>query len=105
MTAVRDPGLQGERTALAWNRTALSIGVNALLVLRAGWSSGPAAVSALALALLLAAVATAVIGAWRRKRLVHGDAPIASHGPLIAGVSIAAVATCVIGAISVVTTR
>lgn len=32
----RDPGLQAERTAKAWERTAMVMAVDALLVLRAG---------------------------------------------------------------------
>ncbi|HEU0199380.1 MAG TPA: DUF202 domain-containing protein [Burkholderiaceae bacterium] len=61
----RDPGLQSERTALAWNRTSLAIVANGLLALRAGWISGQAAIVVLALALLIAAGAAFVYGLWR----------------------------------------
>lgn len=36
----RDPGLQPERTALAWQRTGLSAGVTAALLLRTGMTGG-----------------------------------------------------------------
>ena len=51
----RDPGLQGERTALAWSRTAFAVLANSLLVLRSGLSSDRIAITALAIALLVAA--------------------------------------------------
>jgi uncharacterized membrane protein YidH (DUF202 family) len=70
VTAV-DPGLQAQRTALAWTRTGQSIIVNALLVLRAGLEGGRFVVSALGIALLLAAAAAIACGAWRRHRLVR----------------------------------
>ena len=34
MSRPRDPGLQGERTALAWQRTSLAVFANGLLALR-----------------------------------------------------------------------
>ena len=46
--AVRDPGLQPERTAMAWTRTCAAMAVNGLLVLRAGWTGGNSALVAVA---------------------------------------------------------
>lgn len=51
----RDPGLQGERTALSWSRTAWAVVANGLLALRSGGTSQHTAISVLALALLVAA--------------------------------------------------
>ena len=50
----RDPGLQNERTALAWQRTALSMLAGSAILARLTWSS--AGVSALALLTIAAAL-------------------------------------------------
>ncbi|MCF3121382.1 DUF202 domain-containing protein [Streptomyces arenae] len=50
---VRDPGLQPERTRLAWRRTTLSATVAAVLAARATLYSGPTAAGVLACALCL----------------------------------------------------
>ncbi len=75
MSAVPEPpGLANERTALAWQRTALSVVVAALVVARLSLDRvGPA--------VAVATVAGVVLGAWvaleglRRYRARHGGAP------------------------------
>lgn len=53
---LRDPGLQNERTALAWQRTALSmLGASAVMA-RLTWTSG--GVGALAILVVAAALST-----------------------------------------------
>jgi uncharacterized membrane protein YidH (DUF202 family) len=97
----RDPGLQAERTALAWNRTGMAILVNALLVLRAGLSSERHAITTLALVLMLAAGALFVFGAWRRRHLIGGHGHVAP--PTLAPVltTIVTMAACAAGIASI----
>lgn len=57
MTAARDPGLQPERTALAWSRTMLLIAANAGLFVRSGLMADDRAVLGFGIAL-------ALVGAW-----------------------------------------
>lgn len=71
MRAAPDPGLQGERTALAWSRTGLALCANALLALRAGIAARHGLTTALGAALLLAAACTVLVGVMRRRQLVH----------------------------------
>ena len=77
--ASRDPGLQGERTSLAWNRTALTMFVNAVLILRSGLSTDTVAITAVGIVLLAGAGAGAACGAWRRRALLHD--PLATAPP------------------------
>lgn len=68
-----DPGLQPQRTALAWNRTGLSVFVNGLIVLRAGILAKHHFILGLAMLLLVAAGAAVVCGVWRVRHLrAHG---------------------------------
>ncbi|CAN5313691.1 hypothetical protein BH09ACT2_BH09ACT2_03800 [soil metagenome] len=65
-----DPGLQPERTLLAWRRTCLSLAVSGLLLVRFGASElGLLAVAAGLASVILAAMAYA--DAARRYRIVH----------------------------------
>ena len=67
--ATGDPGLQPERTALAWTRTALAVAVNALLSIRAGFVSGEPWLVAVGVLLFAASGAVAAIGTVRRRQL------------------------------------
>jgi len=102
--APRDRGLQGERTALSWNRTALTIAVNALLALRTGWVSGEPWLLGLGALLLVAAGATVAYGNLRGRALAghrgHHEPPAA---PALAVTLIAATAVvaCATGVASV----
>lgn len=84
-----DRGLQPQRTALAWNRTALALAINALLVLRAGLQAGDKALLALGALVGMAAAAIAVAAIRRRRQLMRGV-----HAPataLIASTALAVV--------------
>ncbi|HUL57194.1 MAG TPA: DUF202 domain-containing protein [Usitatibacter sp.] len=70
-----DPGLQRERTSLAWSRTGLAVLVNALVVLRAGAQSEQIAVVGLGVMLLLAAAGAVVCAVWRATALAHHADP------------------------------
>ena len=68
--SLRDPGLQPERTALAWHRTGWAIMLNAVLGLRMGVSKSSLGVMILALALIAASGAVFWFGAHRRRALL-----------------------------------
>lgn len=77
----QDRGLQAERTALAWTRTALAIAASgALVLLRDGHLIGsPARIAVVAGAAALAA-AVYVLGAHRRRQLLAHPRHCAATG-------------------------
>ncbi|MFF1635049.1 DUF202 domain-containing protein [Leifsonia sp. NPDC058248] len=99
----RDPGLQAERTALSWTRTALVIVVNALLSLRSGVISGEPALVAVGVLLLGAAIAAVVYGGVRGRALVGHTGQKPPTAPALAVTLAAATAllACAAGIASV----
>ncbi|MEX1178888.1 MAG: DUF202 domain-containing protein [Nitriliruptor sp.] len=93
-----DEGLQAERTSLAWDRTALTIGGVGALLARAGGTSlpwaWPVAVAAFALAAALLLLA--------RSRYVHRDASLRGEhaAPTHALIAVAGTAGVVISVAS-----
>src|SRR5688500_391946 len=102
--AMRDPGLQAERTALAWSRTALAVLANALLVLRSGWVSERITITAFGCGLLVAAAAIYLHGSWRRRELRTAYRAVAPRAGMMGAAAVIALAACAIGLASVVVT-
>ncbi|UUX95950.1 DUF202 domain-containing protein [Aquabacterium sp. J223] len=80
--APADAGLQPERTALAWRRTALLMAVNAMVALRTGLASGDGRSVAAATALGAVALLLALAGSLRQRRLAQAPAAV-SHRLLL----------------------
>lgn len=81
--AVYDPGLQPERTLLAWRRTCLAFGVSALVAMRFSMSElGPAAVvvGVVGAALAVLAYALAATGYRQAHRSLRGQGVLSRGG-------------------------
>ncbi len=95
----RDPGLQPERTRLAWRRTTLSATVVAVLAARTALQTGPTPASVLAAALCGALwLAFLGIAHGRIRALASAAAPRALAPPHAAAAALCTVAVAACGA-------
>ena len=101
VSATGDPGLQPERTALAWSRTALALAVNALLSLRAGLVADEPWLVVVGAVLFATSGAAVAIGAVRRRQLRGERLVITPPRGALVGVAVATVVASVGGVASV----
>lgn len=87
MKLVQDPGLQPQRTALAWQRTGLAVLVNALVILRCDVPTSNAVVTTLGVLLFVAGLGVAAFGVWRARALTQGHSAPAAPTAAILGVA------------------
>ncbi|HMN84139.1 MAG TPA: DUF202 domain-containing protein [Burkholderiaceae bacterium] len=95
-----DPGLQPQRTALAWSRTALALFINAVVILRAGAVHDDRPITTLGILLLIASAATAACGTWRRRRLIRARQPLAPPAWLMCAMVLVVWGACLAGVAS-----
>ncbi|MFF5160510.1 DUF202 domain-containing protein [Streptomyces sp. NPDC000348] len=100
--ADRDPGLQPERTRLAWRRTTLSTTVTAVLAVKTTLAGGVSAAGVVACALCCACWLGFL---WIAHRRIRGLAAVSAPGALVppyaAGAVVCTVAMAVCGAVLV----
>ena len=97
MSAGRDPGLQPERTSLAWRRTALSLAFNSILLLRTGLHEHHGPLVAIGVLLGVGGVVVIQLSARREREFGDGSLGASQSWPMwfVAGlVLIAAFGLC-----------
>ncbi|NNC11352.1 DUF202 domain-containing protein [Planctomonas sp. JC2975] len=107
---LRDPGLQGERTALAWSRTCLALAVNGLLALRDGWQDDAGPLIVTGVILIAVAAAFVLYGNLRGRALAgngrhHDRMPRATPTIPLALLALATLAACGVGIASTLIQR
>ncbi|WP_315708801.1 DUF202 domain-containing protein [Brenneria uluponensis] len=75
LTAPRDPGLQPERTGLAWSRTAFLMLVNSVLLLKAGSMKNQMVMLVAGILLLLVTLVMYIWSALRLRFILHTNHP------------------------------
>lgn len=77
-----DPGLQPERTALAWTRTALAMSLVSMILVRWAWVYDPWVLS---LIVVLAVIALGIHLTQRRRYLDEVDGLLSNSAPVSIG--------------------
>lgn len=95
-----DSGLQAERTALAWSRTAIAFLVNAMLWLRAGLADDDSALLLFGLALLALSAGFHACGRTRARALMTGARPVPAHAALMRALALCAALACLLAAVA-----
>lgn len=105
MSVPFDPGLQAERTALAWNRTALALTLAGAVVTRVTVERLGAIAVLLGLVAVAAAAATALLAGARYRRTtvsLRERGALSADGRVLAVAALSTVAAGVAGALFVV---
>lgn len=80
---LREPGLQPERTVLAWQRTVFSVLVVALVAVRLAFVRGEAVFMMISVVAAILGLALVVISYWRQKT-VFADVELTTGSSLLA---------------------
>lgn len=94
------PGLQSQRTALAWQRTSLALIANAALLIRAGLEREQVVSLVLGIGVSAAAALLAGAALWRQKALADAARPSGVSAWALGGVSLVACVACAGGLLS-----
>lgn len=98
----RDPGLQPERTRLAWTRTALAVALNAVLLVRSGLVVDQPAFIAVGGLLAIAAIAAIGFGVHRGRELARSAPAAPVHPWAVLAVVVVVLAAGVAGIASII---
>lgn len=103
MPETRDPGLQPERTLLAWRRTTLVLVVNALLLFRSGWLHDQEWLMVAGALLGLTALVSFFLLGTRHTVFASAKPQLRVEARMVAGFTILTVVTCVVALAALLT--